>query len=136
VPFCVQCTSNVAIALLSLAMLYISGSWTSVFMSAWVMVRFVAAAAKCPCVRFYSMQCATAPQPTQALCWQQCGWLAHDFLHHQVFTNRAINDAFGLFFGNFCQGFSVAWWKDKHNLHHAAPNEARAIGVGAARQRH
>ena len=80
------------------------------------------------------MQCAPAPQrTTQALCWQQCGWLAHDFLHHQVFTNRAMNDAFGLFFGNFCQGFSVAWWKDKHNLHHAAPNEARATGVGAAR---
>ena len=26
------------------------------------------------------------------------------------------------------QGFSVAWWKDKHNLHHAAPNEARLDG--------
>jgi hypothetical protein len=23
------------------------------------------------------------------------------------------------------QGFSVAWWKDKHNAHHAAPNEVR-----------
>lgn len=38
-----------------------------------------------------------------------------------------MNNAFGMFFGNFCQGFSVAWWKDKHNLHHAAPNEARIL---------
>ncbi|KAJ7388676.1 hypothetical protein OS493_036392 [Desmophyllum pertusum] len=27
-----------------------------------------------------------------ALFWQQCGWLAHDFLHHQVFTNRMYNN--------------------------------------------
>ena len=59
-----------------------------------------------------------------------------------------MNNAAGLFIGNFCQartqadvfatpqvlpditprvmqGFSVAWWKDKHNTHHAAPNEVR-----------
>ena len=35
--------------------------------------------------------------------WQQSGWLAHDFLHHQVFTNRAWNNAVGLFFGNVVQ---------------------------------
>lgn len=23
-----------------------------------------------------------------AVFWQQCGWLAHDFAHHQVFKNR------------------------------------------------
>jgi len=57
-----------------------------------------------------------------ALFWQQCGWLAHDFLHHQVFDNRAIGDWFGLVIGNVGQGFSVEWWKDKHNTHHAVPN--------------
>ena len=128
--FRVQCTSNIAIGLLSLAMLYISTSWTSVFMSAWVMVRRVSRRRRC--VGVLALTPCT-PARKQALCWQQCGWLAHDFLHHQVFANRAINDAFGLFFGNFAQGFSVAWWKDKHNLHHAAPNEARASGLGAAR---
>ena len=25
-------------------------------------------------------------------------------------------------FGNLAQGFSVSWWKDKHNRHHAVPN--------------
>jgi hypothetical protein len=88
-----------------------------------------------------------------ALFWQQCGWLSHDFLHHQVpcapalppcssfgrvcadlwymvttvlcrqvFANRTLNDAVGYFFGNVMQGFSVAWWKNKHNTHHAVPN--------------
>jgi acyl-lipid Delta6-acetylenase / acyl-lipid (9-3)-desaturase len=57
-----------------------------------------------------------------ALFWQQCGWLAHDFLHHQVFVNRAYNNLFGVLIGNVFQGFSVAWWKNKHNHHHAVPN--------------
>jgi fatty acid desaturase/predicted heme/steroid binding protein len=56
------------------------------------------------------------------LFWQQSGWLAHDFLHHQVFKNRTYGDMVGIFIGNFCQGFSGAWWKDKHNAHHAVPN--------------
>mmetsp|Transcript_21217 Transcript_21217/g.26770 ORF Transcript_21217/g.26770 Transcript_21217/m.26770 type:complete len:489 (+) Transcript_21217:124-1590(+) len=56
------------------------------------------------------------------LFWQQCGWLAHDFLHHQVFQDRRFGDYAGLFWGNLMQGFSVAWWKNKHNGHHAVPN--------------
>jgi fatty acid desaturase/predicted heme/steroid binding protein len=56
------------------------------------------------------------------LFWQQSGWLSHDFLHHQVFKNRLYGDLMGVFLGNVCQGFSVAWWKSKHNTHHAVPN--------------
>ncbi|GBB90165.1 hypothetical protein RclHR1_17020002 [Rhizophagus clarus] len=56
------------------------------------------------------------------LFWQQCGWLSHDFLHHQVFDNRKYNDLMGDFLGGVCQGFDPSWWKDKHNTHHAAPN--------------
>jgi len=57
-----------------------------------------------------------------ALFWQQSGWLAHDFLHHQVFKNRTYGDLAGIIIGNVWQGFSVAWWKGKHNSHHAVPN--------------
>ncbi|CAG8549696.1 11179_t:CDS:2 [Acaulospora morrowiae] len=57
-----------------------------------------------------------------AIFWQQCGWLAHDFLHHQVFQNRDYNNLAGCFIGSVCQGFDPSWWKDKHNTHHAAPN--------------
>ncbi|CAB4404102.1 unnamed protein product [Rhizophagus irregularis] len=56
------------------------------------------------------------------LFWQQCGWLSHDFLHHQVFDNRKYNDLMGDFLGGICQGFDPSWWKDKHNTHHAEPN--------------
>jgi len=58
------------------------------------------------------------------LFWQQCGWLSHDFLHHQVFKNRKYNNFMGYLIGNVFQGFSVSWWKAKHNLHHAVPNVA------------
>ncbi|KAK3241811.1 hypothetical protein CYMTET_48456 [Cymbomonas tetramitiformis] len=51
------------------------------------------------------------------------GWLSHDFCHNQVFKYRPLNHALGLFTGNVLQGFSVAWWKGKHNSHHAVPNE-------------
>lgn len=57
-----------------------------------------------------------------ALFWQQCGWLAHDFLHHQVFKNRLYGDLMGFLIGNVFQGFSVGWWKTKHNAHHSVPN--------------
>lgn len=57
-----------------------------------------------------------------SLFWQQCGWLAHDFGHHQVFKNRTLNDYGVLFVGNFLQAFSLEWWKNKHNTHHAIPN--------------
>jgi len=56
------------------------------------------------------------------ICWQQSGWLAHDYCHHQVFSNRRFNNIFGYFFGNVVQGMSVLWWKDRHNSHHATAN--------------
>lgn len=62
--------------------------------------------------------------------WQQCGWLAHDFLHHQVFDNRGLGNIAGLIIGNIYQGFSVNWWKNKHNHHHAVPNVTDAPSGG------
>ena len=38
------------------------------------------------------------------LFFQQCGWLAHDFLHHQVFRKRKYGDLAGIFWGNLAQG--------------------------------
>lgn len=37
--------------------------------------------------------------------WQQCGWLSHDFLHHQVFKNRKYGDMMGLIIGDFFPRF-------------------------------
>lgn len=38
------------------------------------------------------------------LFFQQCGWLAHDFLHHQVFRKRKYGDLAGVYWGNLMQG--------------------------------
>uniref|UniRef100_A0A0N4ZHN9 FA_desaturase domain-containing protein n=1 Tax=Parastrongyloides trichosuri TaxID=131310 RepID=A0A0N4ZHN9_PARTI len=57
-----------------------------------------------------------------ALAFQQLGWLTHEYCHHQPGKNRKFNNFMALFLGNFCQGFSRDWWKDKHNTHHAATN--------------
>jgi len=54
--------------------------------------------------------------------YQQMGWLGHDACHHGLTSNRKLNNALGLFFGNFLSGFSVNWWKDRHNSHHAITN--------------
>jgi len=39
-----------------------------------------------------------------------------------VFNNRKLNNFFGYLTGNVLSGFSVNWWKDRHNTHHAATN--------------
>ncbi|RCH82247.1 hypothetical protein CU098_006947, partial [Rhizopus stolonifer] len=56
------------------------------------------------------------------LFWQQCGWLAHDFAHYQVIKDPHLNNLFLVTFGNLIQGFSLSWWKNKHNTHHASTN--------------
>eukprot|EP00943_MAST-04B_sp_MAST-4B-sp1_P003697 g3697.t1 len=54
--------------------------------------------------------------------WQQLGWVAHEYLHHQVVEDRKWNTSIGQFLGNVCSGFSIVWWKIRHNEHHAATN--------------
>jgi len=56
------------------------------------------------------------------LFFQQSGWLAHDCLHHQYFQKRKYGDLNGLIWGNLAQGYSIGWWKNKHNGHHAVTN--------------
>eukprot|EP00899_Mesostigma_viride_P018521 jgi/Mesvir1/26670/Mv20454-RA.1 len=89
-----KCSSNLALLASACAILFLSSSIPAIICSAFLLGLF----------------------------WQQCGWLAHDFLHHQVFKERKYNNAVGLIVGNFFQGFSVSWWKGKHNTHHAACN--------------
>lgn len=64
------------------------------------------------------------------LFFQQCGWLCHEVLHHQVFSNRTVGHYAGYIWGNVAQGFSTAWWMNKHNTHHAVPN-VHATGADA-----
>ena len=60
-----------------------------------------------PCAIRHSLCILTALQIGSAfllgLFWQQVGWLAHDFLHHQVFRHRWANNWAGLCLGNVFQ---------------------------------
>jgi len=53
----------------------------------------------------------------------QVGFLGHDCGHRQVFAGRSANDLLGLLLGDLFLGLSYGWGGDKHNRHHAHPNQ-------------
>lgn len=53
----------------------------------------------------------------------QFGFQMHDAGHRQMFTNRRWNVLVGLLTANLVLGISYGWWVDKHNRHHANPND-------------
>jgi fatty acid desaturase len=52
----------------------------------------------------------------------QLGFQMHDAGHRQMFTRRGLNVAVGLLTANLLLGVSFGWWVEKHNRHHANPN--------------
>jgi fatty acid desaturase len=59
-----------------------------------------------------------------AFVFVQISLLAHDFGHRQFsFRTPWKNDWLTLVFGNLLLGLSRQWWIDKHNDHHAHPNQ-------------
>jgi len=64
----------------------------------------------------------------------QMGFLGHDVGHKQVFRTRRGSYVSGLLAGNLGIGLSFGWWLDKHNRHHAHPNDLERdpdVGAGA-----
>jgi fatty acid desaturase len=53
----------------------------------------------------------------------QIGFLAHDAGHRQVARRVGRNRLLGYLFANLLTGLSYGWWVDKHNAHHAHPND-------------
>ncbi|MGI9084364.1 MAG: fatty acid desaturase family protein [Aeromicrobium sp.] len=53
----------------------------------------------------------------------QFGFLGHDGAHHQMFDSAVWNEWTARLLAGVFAGLSYAWWKDKHNLHHVAPNQ-------------
>ena len=53
----------------------------------------------------------------------QIGFLGHDVGHLQVTRNPGLSRFLGLIDGNLLGGLSYGWWVDKHNAHHAHPND-------------
>lgn len=58
-----------------------------------------------------------------AFVFGQIGFIAHDTGHRQGFQLPKQNDFFGLLHANLLIGMSFGWWMDKHNQHHAHPNQ-------------
>ncbi len=52
----------------------------------------------------------------------QFGFLGHDAAHQQMFRSPAWNEWTSRLLAGVGAGLSYAWWRDKHNRHHAAPN--------------
>jgi fatty acid desaturase len=81
-----------------------------------------------------------------AFVFTQVGFIGHDAGHRQIFRSRRANYLLGLAHGNLAIGLSYGWWVDKHNRHHAHPNQegkdpdiqVRAVAFTAeqARSRH
>jgi len=58
-----------------------------------------------------------------AVVFGQIGFIGHDAGHRQVFRSKRANYLVGLVHGNLAIGLSYGWWVDKHNRHHANPNQ-------------
>jgi fatty acid desaturase len=58
-----------------------------------------------------------------AFVFTQLGFVGHDAGHRQIFTSRRANYVLGVLHGNLAIGLSYGWWVDKHNRHHAHPNQ-------------
>lgn len=53
----------------------------------------------------------------------QCGFLGHDAAHRQVFVSKLWNEWTARIVSGAVVGLSYGWWRGKHNLHHANPNQ-------------
>jgi len=61
-----------------------------------------------------------------AAVFAQIGFLGHDAGHRQVFSTRRASYVAGVLLGDLGIGLSYGWWVDKHNRHHAHPNQQDA----------
>ncbi|HEV7964502.1 MAG TPA: acyl-CoA desaturase [Actinoplanes sp.] len=66
---------------------------------------------------------ALAPAAVMAVASTQLGFIGHDAGHKQIFRGRRANDLLGVVAGDLGIGLSYGWWIDKHNRHHAHPNQ-------------
>ena len=57
------------------------------------------------------------------IAFTQVAFLGHDAGHKQIFRTRQASYVLGLLHGNLAVGLSYGWWVDKHNRHHAHPNQ-------------
>lgn len=64
--------------------------------------------------------------PALAVISTQIAFMGHDVAHRQVARGRRWSTLLGLVHANLLTGLSYGWWLDKHNAHHAHPNDLEA----------
>lgn len=64
--------------------------------------------------------------PALAVVSTQIAFFGHDAGHRQVARRAVPSRLLGLLHGNLLNGLSYGWWVDKHNAHHAHPNDLDA----------
>ncbi len=60
--------------------------------------------------------------PPLAIISSQLAFIGHDGGHRQIFTSIRKNDMLVIAMSGLFMGFSMSWWMDSHNRHHAWPN--------------
>jgi fatty acid desaturase len=60
---------------------------------------------------------------TLGLLLSQCGFLAHDAAHRQIFESNRANEWNARLLSTLVIGLSYGWWVRKHNQHHRSPNQ-------------
>ena len=61
--------------------------------------------------------------PLFAVVSTQIAFFGHDAGHRQITRKARPSRLLGLLAGNLLNGMSYGWWLDKHNAHHAHPND-------------
>src|SRR5581483_4634563 len=61
-----------------------------------------------------------------AFTFAQIGFIGHDLGHRQIFRSRRYFELGSFVIANLVLGWSWSWWIDKHNRHHAHPNDEDA----------
>jgi fatty acid desaturase len=58
-----------------------------------------------------------------AVVFTQIGFVGHDAGHQQILRRGRANAVIGIVHADMLIGLSYGWWMDKHNRHHAHPNQ-------------
>ena len=61
--------------------------------------------------------------PLMAIVSTQIAFYGHDATHRQITRRERPSRVLGMVAGNLLNGLSYGWWMDKHNAHHAHPND-------------
>eukprot|EP00467_Chlorarachnion_reptans_P011804 CAMPEP_0114525712 /NCGR_PEP_ID=MMETSP0109-20121206/22589_1 /TAXON_ID=29199 /ORGANISM="Chlorarachnion reptans, Strain CCCM449" /LENGTH=711 /DNA_ID=CAMNT_0001707349 /DNA_START=40 /DNA_END=2175 /DNA_ORIENTATION=- len=54
--------------------------------------------------------------------WAKCGFLQHDAGHLGITGDSSVDILVQVVVEGFAKGGSAAWWRNRHNKHHAKPN--------------